>query len=173
MTSIEKIQELESNGEIVNAISILENYTILNENFTIRLIFNYWYILIEPEFDYLNIDHNIIEVKLKTLFTNAYTQFKNSPKFIFFIGYLISLTDWYFNMPEKISLEFINKAIEKQPANLLFKWGLKMQKTANELENDEDYKILLNSLQHNINEYFSEKGLLENYFRNLIMQGVH
>jgi hypothetical protein len=61
---------------------------------------------------------------LHELFSIANDKFKDNAKYLFFVGFFITLSEWAFGQDDfSLGYQMLNKAVERQPDNLLYQWG--------------------------------------------------
>jgi len=61
---------------------------------------------------------------LKKYFKISKNKFSNDPEYLFFIGKILHIAEWYFGLDDNLlAFEFQKKAMNKEPDNLLYKWA--------------------------------------------------
>ncbi len=89
---------------------------------TIYLIHN---ILLEE--DYPNNEHNEMANLLKKYFDKSYSLFSEDAEYLFFIGKILHIAEWYFGLEDTVlATEMQRKAMEKEPDNLLYEWAYRL-----------------------------------------------
>jgi len=80
-------------------------------------------------------EHDAIAKLLKETFTNSTVKFSNNPEYLFFIGKLLYVSEWYFGLgddekpiEERLAFQMQKKAFEKEPDNLLYEWSFLFSK---------------------------------------------
>lgn len=86
---------------------------------TIYLIHN---ILVEE--DYPRNLHDEMADLLKQYFNESYSMFSENAEYLFFIGYILHIAEWYFGLDDtELAMEMQKKAMDKEPGNLLYEWA--------------------------------------------------
>lgn len=176
MKSLEEISELEKKGQWREAIVELEFLIESNEDdkkdATVRLIFLLWYLLLEKGVVDCDMDDDLLEKKLRFYFTQSTKKNEVDPQYLFFTGYIMGIAHWFFSddrdvASEKIAIQMLDKALQLEPFNLLFKWGLL---TAKSKINDRsmEFNELTHTLKGQIESLFANRGLLGQYFQQII-----
>ncbi|MDR1203746.1 MAG: hypothetical protein LBL58_19225 [Tannerellaceae bacterium] len=104
--------------------SLVEKYPYDVEVYirTIYLIHN---ILVEE--DYPNNEHDEMASLLKKYFDESYSLFSENTEYLFFIGEILHIAEWYFGLEDTIlAIEMQKKAMEKEPGNLLYEWAYRL-----------------------------------------------
>jgi hypothetical protein len=88
----------------------------------IRIIYLIHNILVEEE--YPHNEHDGMADLLKRYFDESYERFSNDAEYLFFIGKILHIAEWYFGI-ENINLanELQKKAMNMEPGNLLYEWA--------------------------------------------------
>lgn len=87
----------------------------------IRVIYLLHNILVEEE--YAELEHDFLAGLLKSYFDISYVKFSNNAEYLFFIGKILYIAEWYFGVDDDF------KPTEEKQA-------FQMQKTAHEMEKD-------------------------------------
>ncbi len=121
---------------------------------SIRVIYLLHNILVEER--YSDDEHNMIAGLLKELFDKSYIQFSENAEYLFFIGKILHIAEWYFGLDNcNLALACQKKAMEKEPHNLLYEWAYRFSVS------DPNEGYLANQLVENKDEsikYLEEKG---------------
>jgi tetratricopeptide (TPR) repeat protein len=89
---------------------------------TIYLIHN---ILVEE--DYPNGKHDEMADLLKKYFDKSYSLFSENAEYLFFIGKILHIAEWYFGLDnDELAMEMQKKAMDKEPGNLLYEWAYRL-----------------------------------------------
>lgn len=87
----------------------------------IRVIYLLHNILVEE--DYPETEHDHMANLLKQYFNKSYKKFSENAEYLFFIGKILHIAEWYFGLADnKLAVELQKKATEKEPGNLLYEW---------------------------------------------------
>jgi hypothetical protein len=106
---------------IVLAQKVIEN-SPADVEAHIRVIYLLHNILVEE--DYPESEHDHIAELLKQYFNDSYKKFSENAEYLFFIGKILHIAEWYFGLEDsKLAVEFQKKAAEKEPGNLLYEWA--------------------------------------------------
>ena len=64
---------------------------------------------------------------LRAYFKKSYKLFSENAEYLFFIGKILHVAEWYFGLSDtSIALEMQKKAFEKEPYNLLYRWSYRL-----------------------------------------------
>ena len=119
----------------------------------------------DPELYGMTIDS--VAKDLKEWFDYSYAIFKDNAEYLFFVGYIISIAEWYFpEFTKAKSLEMIKKAMEIDVNNILYRWGYELLESPN---NSFVYwaDIILHH-DHHIVEWLKTKGFPGQYILDAV-----
>ena len=156
----------ENAGKIEEVLKILEKKSLQDSWFASRYIFNLWYIILEPEFDYLKDNAKnkaLYQKKLKDLSAMLLDLYFQDAFYNFILGYLMTISDWYFVQTSKVtSLDLLQKAHKIEPDNALFHYYFK-------LSLKQEDKNLKKDICDNFDKIFrKDKGIMEKYFFEIL-----
>jgi hypothetical protein len=127
----EQLTELEHNKEYKSAINHIQNVIKGNPEDVeayIRSIYLLHNILVEE--DYSDLDHDFLASLLKSLFDASYAKFSSNSEYLFFIGKILYIAEWYFGVDddfkateEKQAFQMQKKAYEIERNNTLYEWA--------------------------------------------------
>lgn len=126
-----KLEIFEKHKEWYNAIDLLMKIINENQNHTeayIRIIYLIHNILLEE--DYSEDEHDYYALLLKSYFHDSVNRFSDNAEYLFFVGIILHIGEWYFGMnddlkrmEERLAFVMQKRASEIQPNNLLYKWA--------------------------------------------------
>ena len=94
----------------------------------VRVIYIFHNILVEEMYD--ESDGKIFSDSLKKYFKESYTKFLSELEYSFFIGKILYIAEWYFDInddfkptEEKLAFKMQKYAYENEPDNKLYKWA--------------------------------------------------
>jgi hypothetical protein len=165
------IIELEEKEEMDKVLPMLEqsiSQDKTNVELWIRYLFDGWYVLLEPDFDRLDIDRELLENKLPGYFKEAYELFSDNAAFMFYIGYIMSICDWYFidktqTNGELIARYMMERAHALEPDNIIYEYFAKYSKLTHLDAEEEEKRVELYSRVKKSDLWISG-GLIGNYF---------
>jgi hypothetical protein len=114
------------------AVIDLMIYTINTNPNDVEVYVYFIYLLhnILMEEDYLESEHNYISSLLKQYFDDSRKRFAENAEYLFFIGKILYIGEWYFDLDddfkpveEKEAFRMQKKASEIEPGNILFEWA--------------------------------------------------
>ena len=100
-------------------------------------------ILVEEQYD--PNDHDYYAGLLKKYFIESYAKFSNNPEYLFYIGQIACLSEWYFDIEIEEAQSMMIKASEFESGNILYKWANYSDLDMRELYNKE--KIIVTRLE--------------------------
>lgn len=93
-----------------------------NVELNIRAIYILHNILVEEE--YSDEEQDRMTDLLQEWFNQSREKFLEDAEYLFFIGYILHIAEWYFGLEDtRLAIEFQKKAMEKEPGNLLYEWA--------------------------------------------------
>lgn len=87
------------------------------------LSMNYLLMNLLVEEQYNPDEHDNYAGMLKNYFDESYAKFFNNPEYLFFIGKIACMSEWYFDIEIEEAQNMIKKATELEPNNILYKWA--------------------------------------------------
>lgn len=78
-------------------------------------------LLVEEQFD--PNEHDYYVGLLKKYFIESYAKFSNNPEYLFYIGQIACISEWYFDIEIEEAQSMMKKASEIEPDNILYKWA--------------------------------------------------
>lgn len=116
------ITEFEQKNDWKGAIQFLEKEEKKELDVYSRVIFILLDFLVDGQ--YTQEEHDFIAQKIKQIFSDASLKFLNNTEFLFFSGIMIYIAEWYFGMNSlKEATTMLEKAAQREPENILYKWG--------------------------------------------------
>lgn len=148
----EHLTELEHRKDYALAIEYIQG--VIKENpddveAYIRAIYLLHNILVEE--DYPESEQGFLAGLLKSYFNISYVKFSNNSEYLFFIGKILYIAEWYFglndrpkSMDESLAFQMQKKAHEMEKGNVLYEWAYRF------------------SLDDKLSTYLAEQILLHN-----------
>jgi len=126
----------------------------------IRAIYILHNILVEE--NYPCDEHDEMANLLKKYFEKSYCLFSENAEYLFFIGKILHIAEWYFGLnDDKLAMEMQKKAMDKERGNLLYEWAYRLSCSMDSVEG-----YLANQLIKNEKEkidWLKSKGFAGNY----------
>jgi len=120
-----QLNKIEINNDWKSAIILLENAIQFNDDsieIYIRVLFVLLDVLVEER--YTRQEHDILSSSLKKYFEVSYKKFFDNAEYLFFMGFLIPIAEWYFGVDNiNKAYEMQKKAWEQEPRNTLYEWA--------------------------------------------------
>lgn len=124
----EQLKRFETNSEWDNAIELMKKTVADNSNDSwgyIQAIYLFHNILLEE--NYPEEKQNDLADLLKECFNQSKEKFSENAEYLFFIGKILHIAEWYFGLDDnQLALEFQKKAMNKEPGNLLYEWAYRL-----------------------------------------------
>lgn len=121
----------EQSKDYKSAIKHIQNVVKNNPNDVeahIRMLYLLHNILVEE--DYTGIDHDFLASLLKSFFDISYEKFAKNAEYLFFIGKILYIAEWYFGLDddfkpteEKQAFQMQKKAHDMERGNVLYEWA--------------------------------------------------
>ena len=127
----ENIIELEHNANWPQAVQLIQSIVKEYPNDVeayIRAIYLLHNILVEK--DYSESQHDFLASLLKAYFEISYQKFSGNAEYLFFVGKILYIAEWYFGldddfkpMEERRAFQMQKKAHEMEKENKLYEWA--------------------------------------------------
>jgi len=128
------LEEYESKKSWGSAIRFLQGIVEKNPHNAeayVRMIYLIHNILVEEE--YPESEHDHLFNLLKEYFEKSHRRFFNNSEYLFFVGKILHIAEWYFGINDReglvensLAYRMQKKAAEKEPNNLLFEWACRL-----------------------------------------------
>ena len=90
----------------------------------VRAIYLLLNVLLEEDYSAFGLAHDDIAARLKKYFDISFERFQDNAEYVFFIGYFLSLAEWYFGQTDiSLSHRMLKNAAELEPGNMLYEWA--------------------------------------------------
>jgi len=90
----------------------------------IRLIYFLHDLLVEQDYSSRGFNHDTLAKMLKELFENSTKKFNNNSEYLFFLGKIMHIAEWYFGLNNNdFAFELQKRAMELEPQNKLYRWA--------------------------------------------------
>jgi len=98
------------------------------------------------EEDYPEEKQDDLALLLKEYFNLSKCKFSNDPEYLFFIGKILHIAEWYFGLKDnKLAFEYQKKAMEKEPDNLLYEWAYRFSCSGDAVEGYLAHQLIENN----------------------------
>lgn len=115
--------------------------------------------------------HDYYADLLKKYFLESYNRFSNHSEYLFYIGFIASMSEWYFDIEMEDVESMLKKATYLDPESLLYKWGyccIPNQRA--EVNTETKYSLLRQILENNkLMENIIQKGPLGEYLKEFML----
>lgn len=127
--------------------------------------------LLVEEDDYDQSKHYYYAALLKRYFDESYTKFSENPEYLFFIGKIAVMSEWYFGIEQEEIKQLLDKALILDPNNILYQWTYYMFLDKKDPKSKELRKAYANSIIKNesIKKLLLSKGSLGKYILELLV----
>jgi hypothetical protein len=155
MIQQEKIlRRIEKNYNIDEAIKYIESNHEKDLDDFLRVIFLLQNFLVNGQ--YTKKEYDFVASKINKIFLETKSKYSHVPEYLFYVGFIASMAEWYFNIKIEDIESMIKDATQFEPENLLYKWRY--------------YAITDQRSEINTKlKYLLSKQILEN---NVLMQGI-
>lgn len=120
----EQLSKLEQDKDWKSAIALMQETINQNSNSMdayLSMNFLLMNLLVEEQYD--PNDHDYYAGLLKKYFIESYSKFSNNPEYLFYIGQIACMSEWYFDIDIEEAQSMMKKASEIEPDNILYKWA--------------------------------------------------
>jgi len=121
----EQLLKFEQSKDWRSAIDLLQ--TIIRENSSsidAYLSMNYLLMNLLVEEDYNSDEYDYYTNLLKKYFVESYAKFSQIPEYLFFIGKIACISEWYFDIKFEEAQRMMKKAAVLEPENVLYRWAI-------------------------------------------------
>ena len=102
-------------------------------------------------------------------------KFADNAEYLFFLGIILQIAEWYFGLDDdELAYEFQEKAMNKEPVNLLYEWSYRRSCSYERVENYIDYRFLAHQIIENEKdkiEWLKTKGFPGEYVLECLEMG--
>lgn len=120
----EQLSKLEQNKDWKSAIALMQETINRNSNSVdAYLSMNYLLMNLLVEEQYDSNDHDYYAGLLKKYFIESCAKFSSNPEYLFYIGQIACISEWYFDIEIEEAQSMMKKASELEPDNILYKWA--------------------------------------------------
>lgn len=124
----DRLDQLVMDKELETAIKLMRKVVEENPNDSwtyIQAIYLFHNILLEE--DYPEVKQDDLILLLQDFFNKSKEKFSEDPEYLFFIGKILHIAEWYFGLDDnKLAFFFQEKAMKKEPGNLLYEWAYRL-----------------------------------------------
>lgn len=157
------------------AISLLERVADENPDdeveASVRLIYLLHNLLLEEDYKKAGFDHDYLADSLLRHFQTSYYKFKDDAEYLFFLGIIMHIAEWYFGQKDtSLALEMQKKATELDPENALYAFSYSFS-TADKTRTLELAQQL--SSDNKTIQWLRSKGFPGSYVERLIDNSLH
>lgn len=133
-----ELHEFEESEKWPEAIELLQkviNRELDNKDACIRMIYLLHNILVDEDYSKTGLVHDDLEALLSKYFHESYLRYSSDPEYLFFIGTIMHIAEWYFGQDDgSLALSLQKRAMELEPDNLLFRFGYLFSAESDEVE---------------------------------------
>lgn len=120
----EQLASYEMDKDWLKAIDLLIDQINLDGNESepyVRIIYLLHNLLLEEDYKRSGLDHDHLANLLLTYFQESKQKFNDDPEYLFFIGTILHVAEWYFGQnSEELALDMQKRAYEAAPENILY-----------------------------------------------------
>lgn len=154
-----------------NAIEFMENFIKDNPN-SLEAYLSICYLLMNllVEEDYNEKKHDYYAKLTKKYFDESYTKFADNPEYLYFMGRIACMSEWYFGIEIEDANQMLEKAAQLDPENLIYKWDYYASLSKENPSNQEviDYANLILQQHSPIANSLKMKGSLGEYILEMM-----
>jgi len=168
----EKLKQFEKNKSWDLAIEFMQKVITENPNsLDAYLSMNYLLMNLLVEENYDQAKQTYYEKLTKKYFDESYGKFSNNAEYLFYMGIVAHMSEWYFGIEIEEAKQMLKKAALLDSSNILYTWGyyayLDMSNDANNIKAQIYAKEILNN-SHLITQ-INSKGTIGQYILEMIV----
>jgi tetratricopeptide (TPR) repeat protein len=165
------LKQFEDKKKWDSAIELMENVIKDNPN-SLEAYLNICYLLMNllVEEDYDEKKHDYYAKLTKKYFDESHTKFTNNPEYLYFIGRIACMSEWYFGIEIEDANQMLKKATQLDPENLIYKWDYYASFSKENPFNPEviNYANIVLQANSPIAQLLNEKGSLGKYILGMM-----
>ncbi|HAR72097.1 MAG TPA: hypothetical protein DCR77_01620 [Flavobacteriaceae bacterium] len=120
----EQLLKFEQSKDWKSAIALMQETINQNSsNVDAYLSMNYLLMNLLVEEQYDPNDHDYYAWLLKKYFIESYAKFSDNPEYLFYIGRIACISEWYFDIEIEEAQSMMKRASELKSDNMLYKWA--------------------------------------------------
>jgi hypothetical protein len=164
-----ELERLEKNKEWSEAIGLLNS--VISEDpdnveAYVRMIYLIHNLLVEEDPESCGLSHDYLANLLLNYFQVSFAKFENNPEYLFFVGIILHIAEWYFGQDDtQLALLFQKKAVQLEPTNALYDFSYSFS-MSNKMRAEELVKRL--SKDGSVLDWLKSKGFPGQYVLNII-----
>lgn len=160
----ENLSGIEQSKDWKSSIALMQE-TISKNDSSVDAYLSMNYLLMNVEEQYDPKDHDYYAGLLKKYFIESYAKFSDNPEYLFCIGRIACISEWYFDIEIEEAQSMMKRASELNPDNMLYKWANYSDLDMREASNRE--KMILYATQTlsepSVERELKSKGALGKY----------
>jgi tetratricopeptide (TPR) repeat protein len=165
----EQLQEYQRTKDWDRAIDLM-NQTIATNHVDkwayIQAIYLFHNILLEE--DYPDEKQESLASSLQRYFEESQHKFSTDPEYLFFIGKILHIAEWYFGLGDNsLAISFQKKALDMKQDSLLYEWAYRLSCTGDQVADYIAYQLVTNEVS--IIEWLKSKGFPGYYILEHLM----
>ncbi|MBJ7880429.1 hypothetical protein [Gelidibacter salicanalis] len=167
----QQLSKFEQNRDWESAIALIQE-TIDGNNNTINAYLSMNYLLmnllVEEQYELRN--HDYYAGLLKKYFLESYSKFSHDPEYLFYIGQIACISEWYFDIEIEEAQSMMHRALELKPNYTLYKWANYRNLDMRESDNKEKMILYAKKAlsESEVKRDLKSKGALGKYLWNLL-----
>lgn len=165
----EQLQEYQRTKEWDKAIDFMNQTIATNQDDKwayIQAIYLFHNILLEE--DYPDEKQESLASLLQGYFEDSNHKFSTDPDYLFFIGKILHIAEWYFGLEDiSLAISFQKKALDMKPYKLLYEWAYRLSCNGDQVADYLAYQLVAN--EKSIIEWLNSKGFPGDYILEHLM----
>lgn len=167
-----ELAKLEHKKDWDNAIAYMIHIVSENKNnmdVYVAMIYLLMNLLVEEEYDTTR--HDYYAQLLKQYFDESYAKFSNDPAYLFYVGRIACMSEWYLGITLDDTEKMLNRAMILDPANPIYQWTRYADMTKNYVENRDQiiaYSALILQDNSPLEKELRAKGALGEYIWSMM-----
>lgn len=167
----DKLRKYENNKKWKLAIELIQN--VINEEpnnldaylSAIYLLMN---ILVEEDYDIKQ--HDYYAGLIKKYFIESYSKFSFNSEYLFYIGKIAYMAEWYFDIEIEDAQKMMKEASNLDPTNLLYKWAYYVDLDMRILNNKKNMILYAKQVlsEPTLKKELKSKGALGKYLLDML-----
>jgi tetratricopeptide (TPR) repeat protein len=164
-----ELELIEKERNVYRAVEFIEDEKNQSLDNFLRVLFVLLDFLVDGQ--YTQDEHEFFSTKIKEIFSKAKLKFSSNYDFLFFVGVMIYVAEWYFGIDNIDEAKFmLEDALKSNPDNIVYKWGYYSITDQRAEVNTKIKQLISNQILRDnlILEWLKSKGLLGEYILGII-----
>lgn len=161
------LKQLEDQKQWDDAIDFMISIVAQEQSIDAYLAMEYLLMNLLVEEQYDEIKHDYYASLIWQYFDESYALFKESPEYLYYMGWIASMSEWYLNIDQSDAIKMITTAVAMNPNNSVYMWYDQLDKDIHSSDVIRYAQCIIYNTSHT-KEILSQKGSLGEYILGMM-----